>query len=169
MAVETGKWWSDNMQLTEYQFDYTAQIATGYGPDVSDQRALTQLSAKVSIVLEHDNLATTRLQMFDIHMAQSHAVEVPAQELAFMADIDSPRATAELEQALALPLQFSYVGGRVGDIRFHVEDGDVKSRNVKRGLLQMLQLSSDGEVRMAWGIGEIHHKRRGSGWSSPAS
>jgi hypothetical protein len=122
----------------EYRYRFDSQIATGIA-EISHQKALTRVQAEASLYFNSDRLATLRLDNIRVGAANArmvqHADRIHPFELVERKEIES-----EQLNKLKLPLQFNYVDGLIEQISFDVDD-DVWSKNIKRSVLNLLQVN----------------------------
>ncbi|KAI1725330.1 lipoprotein amino terminal region domain-containing protein [Ditylenchus destructor] len=138
----------------EYLFNYDGQIVSGLdvtGPnnapttnDDSQQSAATRIQAQAKIVFESDQRATLRLK--NVRLGQlNQPIESP-QQVQPMGMFKSAQLEEDKNKELEYPVQFDYTDGVVEHIQFHNEDS-AWSRNIKRAVLNLIQLNLNAEQK----------------------
>jgi len=126
-------------QTYVYRFD--TQIASslvGASPAEIQQAAATRLRADALLTFTNDRHA--KLQLQHIRVGEMNAELPKSQRVQPLEHFDRKEVSPELKQTLEMPLSVSYVDGVVERINFH-EDDSTWSKNIKRAVLNMLQLN----------------------------
>jgi len=126
-------------QTYVYRFD--TQVSTsliGAAPSEIQQAAATRLRADA--VLSFQNERHLKLQLQHIRFGELNSDLPKSQRVQPLEHFERKEVPAELKQMLELPLSVSYVDGVIERINFH-ENDNVWSKNIKRAVLNMMQLN----------------------------
>jgi len=141
----------DSAQLTpfrkghEFVFQYNSQIASGLiaqsEEDASDpqQKSATRIQCQAKIAFSSDRHAQLRLQQCRFGQLNEGQLAKPEQ-IAPLAIFEPKSMPQQKQRQLELPCQFSYADGVVERVQFHDQD-DTWSKNIKRAVLNMIQLN----------------------------
>jgi hypothetical protein len=128
----------------EYQFFYNGQLASGIA-GASKQHSVNRLQALVTISIKSHDKVIMRLQ--NVRVGQmNREIPNPRKIMPFDAFEDQP-LEQHLRQLLEAPVKFSYVHGMVRDVEFDTKE-EPWSANVKRGILNLLQVNLQKERRI---------------------
>ncbi|KAI6215600.1 hypothetical protein M3Y94_00403900 [Aphelenchoides besseyi] len=122
-----------------YRFDtQVASSLIGTSSDAIQQAAATRLRADVHISFTNDRHA--KLQLQHVRLGELNGEMPKSQRVQPFEHFESRDIPQELKQMLEMPLSISYVDGVVERINFH-EDDAAWSKNIKRAVLNMIQLN----------------------------
>ncbi|KAI6231775.1 hypothetical protein M3Y95_00417100 [Aphelenchoides besseyi] len=122
-----------------YRFDtQVASSLIGTSSDAIQQAAATRLRADVHISFTNDRHA--KLQLQHVRLGELNGEMPKSQRVQPFEHFESRDIPQELKQMLEMPLSVSYVDGVVERINFH-EDDAAWSKNIKRAVLNMIQLN----------------------------
>jgi hypothetical protein len=129
----------------EYRFTYNTQVATGMvAPDTSaepgmpQQKAVTRMEAQARIQFSSDRHAT--LELDQIRLGELNDQMPQPDTVKPMRMFEPKQIPQEKYRQLQLPAQFIYADGVIERIQFHQQD-DTWSKNIKRAVLNMIQLN----------------------------
>jgi len=129
----------------EYTYTYNTQIATGLvpsetseDPGMPQQKAATRMQALTKIQFSSERHAT--LQLHGIRFGELNDAIPSPDRVKPMRIFEPKQIPDEKHRKLQLPAQFIYVDGVIERIQFHPQD-DTWSKNIKRAVLNMLQLN----------------------------
>jgi hypothetical protein len=121
----------------QFDFEYNGQVATGI-PSSSKQHSAMRIQAAVSVIFKEDDICILKIDRVRFGK-MNRRIPDPKPMIPFMAFEEVPMESDKVDK-LKLPIQFTY---RMGLIRDLVFDGREKtwSANIKRGIVQMLQVN----------------------------
>lgn len=147
---ENVKIWSEAFSCGRiFRYRYNLQASNGYSHLISSQKACSRLEADVAITFLENNKATLQMERVDAGQWNGNAdinfnQESMSQILpirVFKSTLQSETKYLQFIEHLNLPLEFSYVDGRVENIRFSKQDKPW-SKNVKKAVLNLIQLNN---------------------------
>jgi len=124
-----------------YVYRFDTQVSSsliGASPAEIQQAAATRLRADAYLSFKNERHA--KLQLQHIRIGELNAELPKATRVQPLEHFDPKQVPAELKQILEMPLSVSYVDGVVERINFH-EDDSTWSKNIKRAVLNMMQLN----------------------------
>jgi hypothetical protein len=128
----------------EYTFSYDTQAAAGLlaQTDVSDsapqQKAVSRIQTIVKIHFGSESQAT--LSMGKVRFGQLNEEIPEPHKVKPMGMFEPKQMPEEKQRTLQLPVQFTYNDGVIVRVQFH-EDDEIWSKNIKRSVLNMIQLN----------------------------
>jgi hypothetical protein len=128
----------------EYHFFYNGQLSTGIAGS-SKQHSANRIQALVTVAFKSQNNVLMRLQNVRIGKI-NREVPNPRKIMPFDA-FESVQIEQHLKQKLERIVKFSYTGGLVHNIVFESQE-DPWSANIKRGVLNMLQVNLQQQRRL---------------------
>jgi hypothetical protein len=126
----------------EYVYRYDVQTSTGFSPEISQQKASTRLHSAVRVSFRGDQQAVLRME--HIRLGQLQEEIYNPEHVQPWNRFQSVAIPSEQMEKLLLPVGFSYSEGAVENIHFHTDD-DSWSKNIKRAVLNIIQLRLNGE------------------------
>jgi len=128
----------------EYHFFYNGQLSTGIAGS-SKQHSANRIQAVVIVAFKSQNHVLMRLQNIRVGK-MNRDVPNPRKIMPFDA-FEDVQIEQHLKQKLEKVVKFSYTGGLVHDVVFDKNE-DAWSANIKRGVLNLLQVNLQQQRRL---------------------
>ena len=132
---------------TEYQFQYNAQIATGLiaqdeqSQADEQQKAISRIQCQAKITFGSERHG--QLCLRQCRAGQLNEPVKDEQQMQPMSIFEPKKIPSEQERQLQLCAQFDYADGVIERVQFDQND-ETWSKNIKRGVLNMIQLNLKG-------------------------
>jgi hypothetical protein len=142
-------------QGREYTYIYNGQLMTGI-PNSSKDRSGTRVQAVVSLVFETEQRAF--LQLSHIRFGSINEPVVNPRQIQPFEMFEPVEIDEQLKQKLRLSVRFEYINGMIKDI--HLDSNEQPwSANIKRSVLNMLQINLNKERRTDSVVGGVLHSK----------